>query len=756
MQQCLDKLKSIEELAVKLFEYIKGLFLFLLFSTTHAFGEPSLNDPPLPPAGLSVESNLRNARWILYQHDVKVYAGRGPARYLVFPQGGDYRLEAEEVQGYRASVLPSTTFLMIPGRRMIVKINYTRTFGYLEIQGAISSEKTINAVIQPSMNAPPLSISLNSENGFIHWRSPPIPTGTYTINWSLPDPYLPLQPSVVKIEEGQPTIITPNFEEGRSIHVKTNQDAIFTLSNNRTGQTLQGEGRDYTFENLTPGSYTLNFGNVDPERYLTPPPQIIDLSKQMSKDIQGNYRSLGVLVLPPQIARARIYLTSLGIGKEVIEQELSPEHPSLMVPEGTYQSVIEVLDKQGNITQTVEQRQKILAFQTNMLSFETGRAPAPLAANQARLVVALNIPGGGFQLVAKEDREHPSQAALRFRGKLSTITITSQKSYTLLFDPVPNYRTPASIDVQLKSGEEHRVDAAYENAADFSKVPRGSAIVGDPFHEGNSDELPSATVEVDEFEISTYPITNAQYATWLTKALESQKIVYSDAGIVVDQNNSILFKTGEAEPNSQIIMSKRTSNQPVFIPLPGKENFPVLLVTWFGAQAYCLDNQCRLPTEAEWEKAAGMQVTKPGKPLKKYRYGFSRDTIDRTWANYKDSDRGPRHFRVMTSEVGFYNGTNPLPLNENNLNQEITHKATSPIGAYDMSGNIYEWVNDWYSPTAWQDASASNPQGPSTGVNKVAKGGCYDSLAYGVRVSARLALPPEHSDVYTGFRVVKK
>ncbi len=284
-------------------------------------------------------------------------------------------------------------------------------------------------------------------------------------------------------------------------------------------------------------------------------------------------------------------------------------------------------------------------------------------------------------------------------------------------------------------------------------VPAGKAIIGDPFNDDKDNELSARTVDITAFKIGIYEVTNAQFARWLNDAFIEEQIVVNSDGTVSDKEGKILFRTLTAEPKSTISFSLGEKGNH-FNPLPGRQRHPVVHVTWNGARRFCQDNGCRLPTEAEWEKAAGMAPQKgENHPLKKYKYGFGQDTIDHTWANYKENNDGIKKIKVNTREVGFYNGKNVLPLRENDHVQLKTHDAKSPVGAYDMSGNVWEWTNDWFTNDLFKNMSEKNPQGPRSGTHKVAKGGCYDSLSEGVRVAERLAAPPDYSDEFTGFRI---
>ncbi len=352
-------------------------------------------------------------------------------------------------------------------------------------------------------------------------------------------------------------------------------------------------------------------------------------------------------------------------------------------------------------------------------------------------------------------------------------------SYQLVFEEITGYKAPAPMNVQLGPNEilgpiqeiyskidvysanvnkkENEQDILNEIEQKTVLVPEGKVIMGDSFQDNLQNELKAKIVKISSFSIGVYEVTNSQYALWLTRAFKENKVVYHASGdyqgYVTNPQGLIYCRTQEADPHSQITAQVTKSNSIFFLPVLGKHNFPVINISWYGAQAFCKDNQLRLPTEAEWEKSAGMAITPIGAPLKKYRYGFEQNVIDRRWANYKAADQDADSLEVRTTRVGFYNGINKLPKLSTDKEALKTHLALSPAGAYDMSGNVWEWVSDWHDDSYYQNMPEINPQGPAKGTKKVAKGGCYDSLAAGVRVAERMGLPPDHTDIYTGFRV---
>jgi formylglycine-generating enzyme required for sulfatase activity len=162
------------------------------------------------------------------------------------------------------------------------------------------------------------------------------------------------------------------------------------------------------------------------------------------------------------------------------------------------------------------------------------------------------------------------------------------------------------------------------------------------------------------------------------------------------------------------------------------DNYPVLYVDWNMAKAYCEWVDRRLPTEAEWEKAARGEsafVYPWGNAFDGTKVNFCDENCSFDWADKSSDD----HF-ADTAPVGSY------------------PNGASPYGALDMAGNAWEWVADWYSDTYYAGSPSSNPLGPEEGQYRVLRGGAWGHFADGVRSARRSWVDPTNADGNVGFR----
>jgi formylglycine-generating enzyme required for sulfatase activity len=170
------------------------------------------------------------------------------------------------------------------------------------------------------------------------------------------------------------------------------------------------------------------------------------------------------------------------------------------------------------------------------------------------------------------------------------------------------------------------------------------------------------------------------------------------------------------------------------------ENMPIVNVDWDDAQGYCSWAGARLPTEAEWEYAARGGSTEA-------RYGPIDDVA---W--YGDnSGRQRLHGARILEEEGMIKYVGRLEANGNGTH-DVAQKRANGFGLYDMLGNVWEWVSDWYDEHYYQSSPAQDPQGPGSGRYHVLRGGSWFDFSWIVRVSNRPLDPSLRYVDLLGFR----
>jgi len=225
-------------------------------------------------------------------------------------------------------------------------------------------------------------------------------------------------------------------------------------------------------------------------------------------------------------------------------------------------------------------------------------------------------------------------------------------------------------------------------------IPAGAFIMGDD--NGRPDERPAHRVTLSAFRMAVLPVTNEEYAAYLAA-------------------------TGHEPP--------RFWDEPAF----NRPRQPVVGASWFDAVAYCdwLSSvhgaRFRLPTEAEWEKAAR------GTDGRLYPWG--NDPPTPLHANY--------------AKIGSNSHGTLLPVG-------TMEAGKSPYGVYDMAGNVWEWVSDWYDNDFYKNSPSQNPTGPPRGGFKVIRGGSWNSNPRTLRSADRYWDPPSFRSLYApGFRCAK-
>jgi serine/threonine protein kinase len=266
----------------------------------------------------------------------------------------------------------------------------------------------------------------------------------------------------------------------------------------------------------------------------------------------------------------------------------------------------------------------------------------------------------------------PQAAAVASRTKTSSPTGTLVPTTVLSDTPAP---TPVPSDTVMSTLEPTIMPAVIvDHGVSMVLVPAGSFTMGS--ETGYSYEQPAHEVWLDAFYIDQYEVTNAQYKEC------------ADAG----------YCDPDHTPWSNLQTRIDYYGNPQF------DDYPVIYLDWSDARNYCIWRGARLPTEAEWEKAAR------GTDGRRY-----------PWGNEPPDD----HYANFNKNVGDTIRVGSYPA------------GVSPYGAYDMAGNVSEWVNDWYGADYYTISLSDNPIGPSSGEYHVVRGGAWHQTQWYLQTFVR-------------------
>jgi serine/threonine-protein kinase len=247
------------------------------------------------------------------------------------------------------------------------------------------------------------------------------------------------------------------------------------------------------------------------------------------------------------------------------------------------------------------------------------------------------------------------------------------------------------------------VEWLIENPRDGSLlvlVPPVESMAG-----GGDEGIPGPfKIKLPAYYLAIHPVTNAQYARFLNECTKRPPEL--KRWILIEKQGPIVESAGK------------------FDAPPRHADEPVTRVSWNGAEAYAEWAELRLPTELEWEKGAR------GSDGRQYPWGNA-------WH--------PQRLR-HAENIG----------RETTANVWSYAEGASPFGMYQMSGNVWEWCGDWFSPTAYDHYWKGELAPPAQGESKVIRGGSWkDSEPAVFRATMRESFTPDYCDVKVGFRLAK-
>ena len=249
----------------------------------------------------------------------------------------------------------------------------------------------------------------------------------------------------------------------------------------------------------------------------------------------------------------------------------------------------------------------------------------------------------------------------------------------------------------------------------------------------HEDERPARTVKLASFAIDRHEVTNARYRKFLEWIQTSGDHGHCHPEELENKDHTPRYWR---DYNPLLANPDYARTTPFHSETFTADDTPVVGIDWFDAFAYAAWAGKRLPTEAEWERAAR------GRDGRRWPWG---DDWQWGYANLGGEKRGMDIPAKGHEKDGFI-----YPAPSGSL-----EKGVSPVGCYDMAGNAMEWCADWYRGDYYSTAPDTNPPGPETGLYRAVRGGSSQNSPSSVRCAKRFFYEPEFRNFTLGFRCAK-